>query len=235
VGEDLVARGVDRAAAETCLAAFEDLSAFERLVSTSEAGRSASENIATIRTLAESTPAKGHVQFTPRLARGLSYYTGAIMEITVPDLAGSLGGGGRYDGLIGIFCGEQIPACGFSLGLERILVVMGERAMFPAEVQASGPDVLVAQFDEAGTADTLRLAAELRQAGWRVEVYPDADKLGKQFKYAVTRKAGYVAILGADERARGEVTIKNMKTGEQASVPRVAAASHLAPRASHLA
>jgi len=61
----------------------------------------------------------------------------------VPDLAGSLGGGGRYDGLIGMFSGEQIPACGFSLGLERILVVMGERGMFPPEVQVSGPDVLV--------------------------------------------------------------------------------------------
>ena len=64
----------------------------------------------------------------PSLARGLSYYTGAIMEIAVPDLAGSLGGGGRYDGLIGMFLGEEVPACGFSLGLERILVVMGERA-----------------------------------------------------------------------------------------------------------
>ena len=103
VGEDLVARGIDRAAAETCLAAFEDLGAFERLVSGSEAGRAAAANIAAIRTLADSTPAKGHVQFTPRLARGLSYYTGAIMEIAVPDLAGSLGGGGRYDGLIGMF------------------------------------------------------------------------------------------------------------------------------------
>ena len=75
------------------------------------------------------------MQFTPRLARGLSYYTGAIMEIAVPDLAGSLGGGGRYDGLIGMFCGEQIPACGFSLGLERILVVMTERGMFPPEAR----------------------------------------------------------------------------------------------------
>ena len=70
------------------------------------------------------------MKFTPRLARGLSYYTGAIMEIAVEGI-GSLGGGGRYDGLIGMFSGEQIPACGFSLGLERILVVMGERNMFP--------------------------------------------------------------------------------------------------------
>ncbi len=69
--------------------------------------------------------------FDPSLARGLSYYTGAIMEINVADLAGSLGGGGRYDNLVGMFLGQSIPACGFSLGLERILVVMGERGMFP--------------------------------------------------------------------------------------------------------
>ena len=75
----------------------------------------------------------------PRLARGLSYYTGAIMEVAVPDLAGSLGGGGRYDGLIGMFLGEDVPACGFSLGLERMLVVMGERDMFPASVQRPPP------------------------------------------------------------------------------------------------
>src|SRR4029079_15169187 len=115
-------------------------------------GAEAAANITQIVALCERTPAAGHVRFTPRLARGLSYYTGAIMEIAVPDLPGSLGGGGRYDGLIGMFCGEQIPACGFSLGLERILVVMGERGMCPPEVRASGPDVLVTQFDEAGTA-----------------------------------------------------------------------------------
>src|SRR6185436_17706941 len=96
--------------------------------------------------LCEATPAKSHVKFTPRLARGLSYYTGAIMEIAVEGI-GSLGGGGRYDGLIGMFSNEQIPACGFSLGLERILVVMGERGLFPPEVQAGGPDVLVTIFD----------------------------------------------------------------------------------------
>src|SRR5690606_40051103 len=73
------------------------------------------------------------VELDPSLARGLSYYTGAIFEINVPDLAGSLGGGGRYDGLIGMFGKEQIPACGFSLGLERILVVMEERGRFPPE------------------------------------------------------------------------------------------------------
>ena len=137
--------------------------------------------------LCRATSAGAHVDARPSLARGLSYYTGAIMEIAVPDLAGSLGGGGRYDGLIGMFSGEEIPACGFSLGLERILVVMAERKMFPAGLQGAAADVLVTLFDGEPIEEALRLAAELRGAGLRVEVYPEPDKLGKQFKYAAAR------------------------------------------------
>jgi histidyl-tRNA synthetase len=155
----------------------------------------------------------------------LSYYTGAIMEVTVPDLAGSLGGGGRYDGLIGMFLGEDVPACGFSLGLERILVVMGERHMFPATVQRASADVLVSLFDEAGIPEALTLAAELRAADVRVEVYPEPDKLGKQMKYAAARMIPFAAILGSDEIARGEVTVKNLQNGTQESVARGAVAA----------
>ncbi|HMS10210.1 MAG TPA: histidine--tRNA ligase, partial [Pyrinomonadaceae bacterium] len=119
------------------------------------------------------------VRLNPTLARGLSYYTGAIFEITVPDLAGSLGGGGRYDGLIGMFGKEQIPACGFSLGLERILVVMEERDMFPPEIADSTPaDVMVTIWSDETIAESLKLAAELRTAGIRVTVYPEPDKFG---------------------------------------------------------
>lgn len=231
VAAELVSRGIAAGSAERALAAFEDPTQVDHLVSQTEAGRQASANLAAILTLVNATPAQGRVQFTPRLARGLSYYTGAIMEIAVEGI-GSLGGGGRYDGLIGMFSGEQIPACGFSLGLERILVVMAEQHMFPAEIQASGPDVLVTIFDQASMTDSLALAGELRHAGLRVELYPEPDKLGKQFKYASTRNAGCVAILGSDERARGEVTIKNMKTGDQASVPRAAVAATIKDRTS---
>lgn len=220
VARELGARGIDGAAAERCLRAFEDVDAYNELAGASEPGAAASRSIAEILRLAEATPAKGHVRFTPRLARGLSYYTGAIMEIAVPDLAGSLGGGGRYDGLIGMFLGEDIPACGFSLGLERILVVMAERNMFPADVQRPSADVLVTLFEAEPIDYALRLASELREAGASVEVYPEQDKLGKQFKYASGKGVPFVAILGGDERARGEVTIKNMSTGEQESVPR---------------
>jgi histidyl-tRNA synthetase len=238
VGEDLVARGIGPEAAQACLAAFEDVGVFTAMVGRTAAGTAAKHNVDEIMALAEATAARGHVQFTPRLARGLSYYTGAIMEIAVPDLAGSLGGGGRYDGLIGMFCGEQIPACGFSLGLERILVVMGERGMFPPGVQTSGPDVLVTIFDEPSTSESLRLANELRAANLRVELYPEALRrgkdLGKAFKHADARHARFVAVLGEDEIARGEVKIKNLATGEQQSVSRAAVAASIAPRALHL-
>ena len=92
----------------------------------------------------------------PSLARGLSYYTGAIMEIAVPDLAGSLGGGGRYDNLIGMFLGHDVPACGFSLGLERIIVVMSERNMFPPSVARGAVDVMIAQWSDEHRGDLLR-------------------------------------------------------------------------------
>ena len=238
VTKDLAARGIDEAIARTCLDAFADVAAFDRLIAASDAGVSARANVTAIMKLADATPAKGHIQFTPRLARGLSYYTGAIMEITVPDLAGSLGGGGRYDGLIGMFSGEQIPACGFSLGLERILVVMGERNMFPGDLQSSGPDVLVTVFEETLTAESLRLATELRGGGFRVEMYPDplrgGKDLGKAFKYADARRARFVAVLGQDEIARGEVKIKELSTGQQQTLPRASVASAVAPRTSDL-
>ena len=142
----------------------------------------------------------------------------------MPDLAGSLGGGGRYDGLIGMFLGEEVPACGFSLGLERILVVMAERNMFPADVQQASADVLVAVFDDRTVPDALELAGELRARGVRVEVYPEPDKLGKQMKYAAAKTIPFAAILGGDELARGEVTIRNLQTGTQESVPRASVA-----------
>jgi len=161
------------------------------------------------------------VLIDPSLARGLSYYTGAIMEINVPDLAGSLGGGGRYDGLIGMFGKEQIPACGFSLGLERLLVVMEERGMFPPEIAESTPaDVLVTIWSGETNEDSLKLAQELRSRGLRVTLYPEADKLGKQFKYADSIKVPWVCILGESEIADGKVTIKDMKSGDQFVVDR---------------
>lgn len=161
------------------------------------------------------------VKIDASLARGLSYYTGAIIEINVQDLPGSLAGGGRYDGLIGMFGKEQIPACGLSLGLERILVVMDERGMFPPEIaESTAADVMVTVFSEDTAGESLKLASELREKGLRVTLYPEADKFAKQMKYADTIKVPYVCILGESEIAEGNVNIKNMKTGEQKCVER---------------
>jgi histidyl-tRNA synthetase len=230
VAKDLTARGIDETTRNRLLDSFDEVERPEwedrHVPAFDEQGRAAFDNLRKILDLAKQTSAGAHVRFQPSLARGLTYYTGAIMEVAV-DGIGSLGGGGRYDGLIGMFSGEDIPACGFSLGLERILVVMGERGMFPQSVQVTGPDVLVTIFDEASTTDSLQLAADLRAAALRVEVYPEAGKLGKQFKYASAREAAFIAILGTDERARGEVTIKNMKSGEQVSIERTAVAGRL--------
>ncbi|MBK8465128.1 MAG: histidine--tRNA ligase [Chloracidobacterium sp.] len=169
-----------------------------------------------------------NVVVQPFLARGLSYYTGTIMEINVPDLAGSLGGGGRYDGLIGMFGKEQIPACGFSLGLERILVVMEERGMFPPEIAESTPaDVMVTIWSDETVAESLKLANELRSQGLRVTLYPEADKLGKQMKYADTIKVPWVCVLGESEIAEGKVTLKEMETGGQKSFNRSELAANI--------
>ena len=142
------------------------------------------------------------------------------MEVSIGKEIGSLGGGGRYDGLIGMFGKEQIPACGFSLGLERILVVMDERGMFPPELETSAADVMVTVWNEESAGESLKLANELRQNGLRVLVYPEADKLGKQFKYASQVGVSYVCVLGETELAENKVTLKNMETGEQETVSR---------------
>jgi histidyl-tRNA synthetase len=235
VTRELAAKGIDADAAERCLL-FMECGPAERPEATigrlrgTLAGHLAVVELATIAALAESTPAADRVRIDPSLARGLSYYTGAIMEVSVPDLAGSLGGGGRYDNLIGMFLGRDVPACGFSLGLERIIVVMTERNMFPASVAQGAVDVMVTIWNDDTRADALALAGELRHAGLRVDVYPEAEKLGKQFKYAAGRHVRFVAISGDDERARGEVAIKDLMTGDQQSVARAEAAQFIAGR-----
>jgi histidyl-tRNA synthetase len=194
-----------------------------RLVEFIGAHESGSRGVDELRQILQFGKAGGiekRIKLDPTLARGLSYYTGAIIEINVADLAGSLGGGGRYDNLVGMFLGKDVPACGFSLGLERIIVVMSEREMFPAALVSSPADVMVTIWNEESFAESLALATELRSKGLRVDLYPEADKMGKQFKYASSRKISFVAIIGDDERARGEVAIKDLTSGEQRSLKR---------------
>lgn len=237
VERELSARGIDAEAAKACLEFFMGMSREDprtgvitrvrEFVKHHQAGPTAVNALDEIVRLTDGTAAHGRIRIDPSLARGLSYYTGAIMEIAVADLAGSLGGGGRYDNLIGMFLGRDIPACGFSLGLERILVVMGERKMFPPEVAGGAADVMVTIWDIASAAESLKLAGELRAGGLRVDVYPDADRVGKQFKYAGIRQVPFVAVLGDDERARGEVSIKDLRSGEQVSMARAEAVAYV--------
>jgi histidyl-tRNA synthetase len=185
-----------------------------------EIGASGVDDLRQILQFAGASTAAQRIKLDPTLARGLAYYTGAIIEINVTDLAGSLGGGGRYDNLVGMFLGKDVPACGFSLGLERIIVMMSEREMFPAASVASPADVMVTIWNEDSTDESMTLASELRSKGLRVDLYPEADKLAKQFKYASSRSIPFVVILGDEERAQGVVAIKDMNTGEQTGVKR---------------
>src|SRR5437016_3641029 len=195
-----------------------------------ETGAGGVDDLRQILQFARASSAGQRLKLDPALARGLAYYTGAIIEINVADLAGSLGGGGRYDNLVGLFLGKDVPACGFSLGLERIIVVMSEREMFPAATVSSPADVMVTIWSEDAIDDSIALATELRKKGLRVDLYPEADKMGKQFKYASSRGIPFVAIAGDDERARGEVAIKDMRSGEQRSEKRSEVARELQNR-----
>ena len=218
VDGELANRGIEEQARNALLQVFLPPTSRDRVasfVTGDEAGEAAVANLDAITTLAEQTSAGGKVTFDPSLARGLSYYTGAIMEINVADLAGSLGGGGRYDNLVGMFLGQNIPACGFSLGLERILVVMTERNMFPPTLATTPADVMIATFDAAGAGAAMRLAAILRREGLRVLVYPDAEKIGKQIKYADSRGIPLVALLGENEIKDDTVTVKNLAAQTQ--------------------
>lgn len=180
-------------------------------------GQLAIDQLRTLLELCAECPAGAHMQISPELARGLGYYTGPIFEIAVPDLAGSLGGGGRYDELVGMFGKNQVPAVGFSLGLERILVVMADRNMYPA--LQHGPDVMLCWLGVA-LPEVVRVATTLRDAGLQVEVFPEPAKLGKQLGYADADgvKAEFAAIIGTKELEAEVVTLKHLRSGKQETV-----------------
>jgi histidyl-tRNA synthetase len=209
---------------------IEELDALEAKLGVDAEAATAFGNLRKVFELSASAGAE-RLRFDRSLARGLSYYTGAIMEINVADLAGSLGGGGRYDNLIGMFLGSDIPACGFSLGLERILVVMQERGMFPPEVENASVDLLVVSLADAAQEAALSAAASGRRQGLRVDLYPDAArKLDKVFRYAEQRRAKFLGIVGEDEMANGTVSVRDLATRKQESVSRDAVGTYIAAR-----
>lgn len=161
---------------------------------------------------------KEWLKFNPALARGLDYYTGLIFEGKVlgadgKATGGSVGGGGRYDKLIGELSGTSIPAVGFAMGFDRTVEAADELGLIP--VSETGVQILVAMFDEKTVANSLKLAFDLRQAGIATEVYPSVDKLTKQFKLADTKRIPYVAMIGEQEANNGVIAFKNMRSGEQ--------------------
>ncbi len=170
-------------------------------------------DLETLLSLTLDAPAGSHVHLAPALARGLSYYTGPIFEVVSQDFSGSLGGGGRYDNLVGMFSNKQVPAVGFSLGLERILLLMEERNMFPA-LQLTA-QVMVCILPDTPLPPAVGLASRLRQAGITVEVYPEQSKLKRQLSAADAQQIPYALILGPDEVERRLYTLKDLATGQQ--------------------
>ncbi len=158
---------------------------------------------------------KKHYTFDLSLARGLDYYTGPIFETKLPDYPhmGSLTGGGRYDTLIGMFTGKNVPAVGTTLGLDRIFTAMQQMNML--EPIKTSTKVLVAVFSEKEIKNSVQLSAKLRSQGIPTEVYPEAAKMKKQFGYADKKGIPYIAILGAEEIEMEKVTIKDLRTGKQ--------------------
>ena len=241
VKADLLAQGLPADTVEAmtalyaaCLLRDTPESILDLLAETLSAATASINDLREILALSAITSAAGKVRLDLFLARGLGYYTGAIFEIAVPDLAGSLGGGGRYDNLIGMFSGEDVPACGISLGLERILVVMGERNMFPPSLVASPADVMVVQWFANRTDLCLALATELRAAGLRVELYPEAPAednqkgaLVKQFQYAQARGIPFAAVIGTPELEAGTVSIRTLATRQDEQRPRADVAACL--------
>ena len=168
----------------------------------------------------------GELLFDPFLARGMDYYTGPVFEIAAEGVPFSLAGGGRYDELIGKLSGAKVPACGFSIGFERVYTLMCERNMFEASSRAADV-LLVCRGIENEGKTLLELAETLRVGGVSADVFPGAKKLPQQFEYATKKKITY-AILSVDgEGADGQWEIRNIVSREQAKMPRAELAGWL--------
>lgn len=168
-----------------------------------------------------------HVRFDPTLARGLDYYTGTIVEVVTHEVAmGSIGGGGRYDNLTGIFGVDGLTGVGISFGAERILDVMEQLQLFPANVQRSS-DVLLYIFDDAQFSFAAEQLKSLRSAGMAAELYLEAGKMKKAFGYAEAKNIPYVALIGEEEVAKEMVMLKNIHSGQQEAITIKQLAQHL--------
>lgn len=161
---------------------------------------------------------QSEVELDLTLARGLNYYTGAIFEVKALDVQiGSISGGGRYDNLAGVFGMEGMSGVGISFGADRIYDVLNQLDLYPKEA-VNGTQLLFVNFGEAEAAYVLPVLAQVRAAGIRAEIYPDAAKMKKQMSYANAKMVPFVAIVGENEMKEGKVMLKNMTSGEQSLV-----------------
>ncbi len=161
-----------------------------------------------------------YVKFNPKVIRGLDYYTGTVFEAF--ELSGqsrAILGGGRYDNLVADVGGNPLPGVGFAMGDVVIELVLQDAGVIPEDLGHS-PQVIVTVFDQGTLGESLKAGVQLRKAGFRVMVYPEADKIGKQFKHADKLNIPVAVILGPDELKSNQVAIKNLKTRQQMMVAR---------------
>lgn len=198
----------------------EKMAQLEGWTSDSEMGQTGMREL---RYIFERLPAldlKADCELDLTLARGLDYYTGAIIEVKSKEMAmGSIGGGGRYDNLTGVFGLPDVSGVGISFGADRIYDVLENLNRFPAETAVTS-SILFLNFGEEELMYCLPVAEEIRKAGIRAEIYPDSAKLKKQFSYADKKNIPLVAMAGENEIREGRFTLKNMRSGEQTEVRR---------------
>lgn len=189
----------------------EKLAAIKQLLSNNETG---ADGIAEIETVYRQSGID-NLQFDFTLARGLNYYTGVIFEVKANNVQmGSIGGGGRYDDLTGLFGVPNIPGVGISFGVDRIYDVMEELKLFPAGVH-SGTNVLFFNLGDAESKKAFELLQELRSKGVAAELYHENSKFDKQFKYAEKKQIPFIVIIGTKELENNSCTVKELATGVQ--------------------
>jgi len=200
---------------------MEKLAALKQVLASSEAGLKGIAEIEKVfgyvqQMLGNSTLAESlQLELDITLARGLNYYTGCIFEVKTNEVAmGSIGGGGRYDDLTGMFGLKGLTGVGVSFGADRIYDVLEELGLFP-ESTASGTQVLISNFDAEAESYALPIVQQLRQANIASEIYPSAAKLKKQMAYADDKNIPYVILIGSDEMQSHMLTLKDMKSGIQ--------------------
>ncbi len=194
------------------------LETLKTVLASSETGMKGIEELSTIFDYINALGIQLEVELDLTLARGLNYYTGAIFEVKAKDVAiGSITGGGRYDDLTSIFGLNNVSGVGISFGADRIYDVMNQLNLFPEDSGAQ-TRILFANFGGADELYALQLLNKVRAAGFNAEIYPDAGKMKKQMGYANKKSIPFVAIVGEEDRANQQVSLKNMTSGEQQRV-----------------